>query len=196
MIQIENTLVSFDIFEKKFCCDLQQCKGICCVDGDSGAPLGKGEIRKIEKNYAAVKNFMTPAGIKAVEEQGFSVIDSEGDVVTPLVNQRECAYAIEEKGVCWCAIEKAWTLGKSDFRKPLSCHLYPIRITRYPEFEALNYNKWDICGCARLKGEQLGMPLYRFLKEALIARYGEDWYNQLEYAAREIELGRIEIPRR
>ena len=101
MIQIENTLVSFDIFEKKFCCDLQQCKGICCVDGDSGAPLEKGEIRKIEKNYTAVKNFMTPAGIRAVEEQGFSVVDSEGDVVTPLVNQRECAYAIEEKGVCW-----------------------------------------------------------------------------------------------
>lgn len=196
MIQIGNTLVSFDIFDECFCCDLQQCRGICCVDGDSGAPLEEGEIREIEKNYATVKNFMTPAGIKAVEEQGFSVIDSEGDVVTPLVNMRECAYAVEENGIFHCAIEKAWNSGESDFRKPLSCHLYPIRITVYPELETLNYNKWDICSCARLKGEQQKTPLYRFLKEALIARYGAEWYSQLEYAAREIESGRIEIPPR
>ena len=104
--------------------------------------------------------------------------------------------ALEEKGSCWCAIEKAWSEGKCDFRKPISCHLYPIRVTKYEGFEALNYNRWDICGCARLKGEQAGMPLYRFLKQALIARYGEEWYEQLEYAAREIEAGNIEIPPR
>lgn len=193
MIQIENTLVSFDIFEKKFCCDLEQCKGMCCVEGDSGAPLEKEETRKIKNNYPAIQVFMKPEGIKAVEEQGFSMIDREGDLVTPLIANRECAYAIEENGVGWCAIEKAWTRGKSDFRKPVSCHLYPIRVTRYAGFEALNYNKWTICQCARLKGEKEGVPLYRFLKEALIGRYGKEWYEQLEYAAREIEAGRIEM---
>lgn len=192
MIQIENTLVSFDIFEKKFCCDLAECKGVCCIDGDSGAPLEKDEPRKLKENYESIKGFMKPEGIQAVEKQGFAVVDKDGDLVTPLIAGRECAFAIEENGSCWCAVEKAWIQGKSGFRKPLSCHLYPIRITRYPEFEALNYNKWEICQCARLKGEKVGIPLYRFLKEALIARYGEEWYEQLEYAAREIEAGRIE----
>lgn len=193
MIQIERTLVSFDIFEKKFCCDLAKCKGACCVDGDSGAPLEKDEPRKIREHYDGIRLFMKPEGVKAVEQQGFAVIDQDGDLVTPLIARRECAYAIEEHGVCWCAIEKAWTCGKSAFRKPLSCRLYPIRIEHYPEFDALNYNKWEICQCARLKGEREGVPLYRFLKEALLDRYGEEWYRQLEYAAREIESGRIEM---
>ncbi len=126
MIQIENTLVSFDIFEKKFSCDLRQCKGVCCVEGDSGAPLEKGESRRIEEYYEEIKTFMKPGGIRAVEEQGFAVVDKEGDLVTPLIGGRECAYAIEENGICWCAIEKAWTQGKSAFRKPVSCHLYQI----------------------------------------------------------------------
>lgn len=194
MIQIENAIVSFDIFEKKFCCDLQQCKGVCCVEGDSGAPLEKDEPARIEENYAGIQPFMKEEGIAAVGEQGFAVVDRDGDLVTPLICNRECAYAIEENGVCWCAIEKAWTQGKSKFRKPLSCHLYPIRITRYEGFEALNFNKWDICKCACMKGEQEKFPLYRFLKDALIERYGEEWYSQLEYAAAEIEAGRIEIP--
>lgn len=192
MIQIGNVLVSFDVFEKKFCCDLSRCKGVCCIEGDSGAPLEKNEKKKIERNYPDIKTYMKPEGINAVDRLGFSVLDRDGDLVTPLIDNRECAYAIEENGVCWCAIEKAWTEGKSDFRKPQSCHLYPIRIKKYPEFEALNYNKWDICACARQKGEQEGVPLYRFLKEALIAKYGEEWYEQLEYAANEIETGHIE----
>ncbi len=194
MIQIGDTLISFDVFEKKFCCDLQQCKGICCVEGDSGAPLEKSESRQIEKNYGGIRAFMKPEGIRAVEEQGFAVVDKDGDLVTPLIHGRECAYAIDENGGCWCAIEKAWTQGKSAFRKPVSCHLYPIRVTRYAGFEALNYHKWDICRCARVKGEQEGIPVYRFLKQALIDRYGEEWYRQVEYAAREIENGAIEIP--
>ena len=170
MIQIEDTIVSFDIFVKKFCCDLAQCRGICCVEGDSGAPLEEDEPVRIETNYENIRAYMKPEGIAAVKEQGFSVIDQDGDLVTPLIQGGECAYAIEEKGSCWCAIEKAWSEGKCDFRKPISCHLYPIRVTKYEGFEALNYNRWDICGCARLKGEQAGMPLYRFLKQALIAR--------------------------
>lgn len=193
MIQIGDAIVSFDIFEKKFSCDLVSCKGACCIDGDSGAPLGDGELEQIEQNYANIKNYMKPSGIATVEEQGFGGKDLDGDLVTPLINGVECAYAIDENGSCWCAIEKAWSEGKSTFRKPVSCHLYPIRIKKYPDFETVNYNKWKICHCAVLRGEREGIPLYRFLKEALIAKYGEEWYEQLEYAAKEIEAGRIEI---
>lgn len=193
MIQIENTLISFDIFEKKFCCDILQCKGACCIEGDSGAPLNEDEPAKIEENYEGIRHFMKQEGIETVRQQGFAVTDSDGDLGTPLIHGGECAYAIEEKGICWCAIEKAWTQGKSAFRKPISCHLYPIRITDYGDFEALNYHKWSICHCARVKGSKEGIPVYRFLRDALIERYGKEWYEQLEYAANEIEAGRIEL---
>ncbi len=196
MIQIEDALVSFDIFEKKFCCDLTRCKGVCCIEGDSGAPLDVEEPKRIAENYEGIQLYMKPAGVEAVASQGFSIMDRDGDLVTPLIDNRECAYAIEEDGMCWCAIEKAWKEGKSTFRKPLSCFLYPIRITRYEGFEALNYNRWEICSCACKLGEQKGIPLYLFLKEALITKYGVEWYEQLEYAAHEIEQGHIEIPPR
>lgn len=193
MIQIENTLVSFDVFEKKFCCDIAACRGACCVEGDSGAPLKEEEVLRIEQEYEQIKPYMKPEGIKAIEEQGYFVFDTDKDVVTPLIAGRECAYAIDEDGSCWCAIEKSWTEGKSTFRKPESCHLYPIRIVNYGEFEALNYHKWEVCAAARAKGHKAGIPVYRFLKEALIAKYGEEWYEQLEYAAGEIEKGNIEV---
>ncbi|MDE7073735.1 MAG: DUF3109 family protein [Odoribacter sp.] len=196
MIQIDDTIVSFDVFLEKFCCDLSCCKGICCVEGDAGAPLAEDEPDRIKENYAGIMPFMKPEGVEAVREQGYAVIDREGDLVTSLICGRECAYAIEENNVCWCAIEKAWSEGKSDFRKPQSCYLYPIRITRYEGFEVLNYHRWSICREACLRGEREGIPVYRFLKEALVERYGEEWYAQLEYAAREIEEGRIEVPRR
>lgn len=193
MIQIGEVIVSLDIFEKKFSCDLTVCKGVCCIEGDYGAPLEDKEMLKIEENYPHIKPYMTEEGIMSVEAQGFAVKDCEGEWVTPLVNNRECAYAIQENGCCWCAIEKSWSEKKSVFRKPVSCHLYPIRVARYPAFEALNYHKWKICSCARVKGYQEGIPLYRFLKEALIERYGEEWYSQLEYAAKELEEGRLII---
>lgn len=193
MIQIGDTIVSFDIFEKKFCCDLQVCKGACCIDGDSGAPLEDSEMEQIAENYEGIKPYMKPAGVAVVDEEGFGGKDLDGDLVTPLINGGECAYAIDENGSCWCAIEKAWSEGKSSFRKPISCHLYPVRIKKYPDFETVNYHKWKICRCAVTKGERETMPLYRFLKDALIARYGEEWYEQLEYAAKEIEEGRIEV---
>lgn len=145
------------------------------------------EITEIEHNFDGIKPYMKPAGMKAIEEQGFSVIDDEGDIVTPLIEGEECAYSIQEGESCWCAIEKAWANGKSKFRKPESCHLYPIRISRIGEYEALNYHKWDICSAARLKGYQGGIPVYRFLKEPLIVRYGEDWYSELEFVAKELE---------
>lgn len=191
MIQIGNTIVSFDLFEKKFCCALAVCKGACCIEGDSGAPLEEGEIEQIGQNYGNIRAYMKPAGIAAVEEQGFGGCDLDGDLVTPLINGAECAYAIDENGSCWCAIEKAWTEGKSDFRKPISCHLYPVRVKKYPEFDAVNYHKWKICHGAVVNGEKEGIPVYRFVKDALIRRYGEAWYEQLEYAAGEIEAGRL-----
>lgn len=191
MIQIGDVIVSLDIFEKKFACDLTVCKGICCIEGDYGAPLEEEEITRIARNYDHIKPFMTPEGKEAVEKLGFAVKDCEEEWVTPLVNNRECAYAIQENGCCWCAIEKAWTEKESDYRKPVSCHLYPIRVARYPAFEALNYHKWKICSCARSKGYEEGIPLYRFLKEALTEHYGEEWYAELEYAAKELEEGRL-----
>jgi len=191
VIQIEDTIVSWDIFEQKFCCDLAVCKGACCVEGDSGAPLEEKETERIRVNYERIRPYMTEAGVKVVEQQGFSVIDMEGDEVTPLIAGRECAYAIEENGNCWCAIEKAWLKGESDFRKPISCHLYPVRITKYRNYEAVNYNEWSICACARKRGVKEGIPLYVFLKDAFIARYGEEWYAQLCLAAKELESGRI-----
>ena len=165
------------------------------MDGDSGAPLEEGEAEQIRENYEKIKPYMKPEGIAAVEEQGFSVIDIEGDTVTPLIAGRECAYIIEENGCSWCAIEKAWSRGESSFRKPISCHLYPIRVKQYQNYEAMNYDQWTICACARLKGEQEGIPVYVFLKDALIRKYGEEWYEQLCYAAREIETGKIKFGR-
>lgn len=193
MIQIGEVIVSFDIFEKKFSCDLSACKGACCIEGDYGAPLEDDEIEKIGANYAEVKGYMTEGGVKSVKKHGFAVKDCDGEWTTPLVEHRECAYAIDENGCCWCALEKAWSEGKSTYRKPISCHLYPIRVARYAGFEALNYHQWHICAAAVEKGKREGMPLYRFLKDALIARYGEEWYAELEYAAKELEEGRLVI---
>ena len=159
--------------------------------GDSGAPVEETEIEEIRANYAAFRAYMKPEGIAAVEEQGYTVIDIEGDVVTPLIGRRECAYAIDEAGSCWCAIEKAWFAGESTFRKPISCHLYPVRATRYQRHEAVNYDQWHVCASARARGEEQGVPVYVFLKEALIRKYGEAWYEQLCYVAEEVLTGRI-----
>lgn len=187
MVQVGDTIISLDIFEKYFSCDIAICKGQCCVDGDSGAPMEKKEVRRIKDNYDNIKKYMSEAGIRAVGEQGFAVIDSDGDLVTPLVEGKECAYIIKEGDGWWCAIEKAWANGKSNFRKPISCHLYPIRITKYPEFDALNYNRWKICECAVAKGIKEKIPIYKFLKDALIEKYGTDWYKELEIIAEELK---------
>ncbi|MDL2231807.1 DUF3109 family protein [Porphyromonadaceae bacterium OttesenSCG-928-L07] len=187
MIQIGNVIVSLDVLEKKFSCDLAACRGICCLEGDAGAPLEEGEVEKISKNYPGIKPYMKQGGVKAVEEQGYMVYDIDGDMVTPLIEGMECAYSIIENGNYWCAIEKAWTEGNSDFRKPESCYLYPIRIEQLGECDALNYHKWKVCACARTKGERENTLLYRFLKAPLIAKYGEAWYEELEMVAKEWE---------
>ena len=185
MISIGETLISEDLFEKQFVCDLTACKGACCVEGDAGAPLDAQEVAILQREYPKIKDYLRPEGIKAIEEQGTHVIDElDGEPVTPLVNDAECAYVVfDEKGTTLCGIEKAWKEGKTDFRKPVSCHLYPVRVQKYSSFEAVNYHKWQICSAACSLGEELKVPVYRFTKDALIRKYGSEWYQDLERAA-------------
>lgn len=185
MIAIDNTLVSEDLFEKKFVCDLNACKGACCVEGDSGAPLEQDEAQILEEIFEYIKPYMRPEGIAAVEEQGKYIVDVDGDLVTPLVKGKECAYVcFDENNIAYCAIEKAYKDSKIKFQKPISCHLYPVRITNYKEYDAVNYHAWDICKPACKCGSKLNIPVYKFVKAALIRKYGEDWYKQLEFAAK------------
>ncbi|MBI5539564.1 MAG: DUF3109 family protein [Bacteroidia bacterium] len=183
MIQIEDKIVSLDIFEKYFMCDVTACKGACCVAGDSGAPLEPDEILAIEEALTSIYCFMPEKSITNVEKNGVAILDSEGDLTTPLNNGKECAFTIFINGIANCAIEKSWEKGTCKLQKPVSCHLYPIRIKKYSTFSAVNYDNWDICKQALTKGEKEGVPLYKFAKTALIRKYGEDWYNQLCIAA-------------
>jgi hypothetical protein len=183
MLQIKNTLISLDVIEKKFCCDLAMCKGICCVEGDSGAPLTDSETAIIEEEYKNIRPFMRKEGVLAVDKQGTWVIDLENDKVTPLVKKKECAFVLFENGVASCAIEKAYLDKKTTFRKPISCHLYPIRLKKYADFTAVNYDSWKICNPAIPNGKKLGLYVYQFLKEPLIREFGEEWYEELQIAA-------------
>ena len=188
MIQIDDKLISEDLFSEEFVCNLAKCKGICCVDGDAGAPLDEDETKILDEIYPKIKPYLRPEGIQAIEEQGTYTLDFEGDLVTPLVNNAECAYVIfDEKGYTKCAIEKAYEDGVIDWQKPISCHLYPIRITEYSNFSAINYHEWDICSDACTLGKELGVKVYQFLKKPLIRKYGEEFYQTLSAAAEEWE---------
>ncbi|GMQ24074.1 DUF3109 family protein [Algoriphagus sp. oki45] len=181
MILVGNAVLSQDIKENFFVCDLLACKGACCVEGDAGAPLEDEETKILEEIYPEVKPYLSEEGRKAIEAQGTWVIDKDGDKGTPTIgDNRECAYAIyDQKGILKCGIEQAYLDGKVSFKKPISCHLYPIRITKYDQFDAVNYDRWEICDPACNLGQSLQVPLYRFLKDALIRKYGEAWYEQL-----------------
>ena len=180
MILVENAVISDDIKEQLFVCDLTKCKGACCVEGDLGAPLEEEELEKINEVLEEVKPFMSKAGVEAIEKNGAYLLDEDNEYSTTTVRGKECAFAIyDEKGILKCAIEQAWLQGKTKWRKPISCHLYPIRITKYDHYDALNYHRWHICSPACHHGKALGVPLYKFLKEALIRKYGEVWYRQL-----------------
>ena len=184
MIVIDKTIVSDELLDEKFVCALDKCKGACCVEGESGAPLQWEETTELEKIYEQVKPYMTPEGIQAVKEYGTWLVDSDGDFVTPLVDGvKQCAYVFFEKGTALCAIEQANRMGRIEFRKPLSCHLYPVRITQHDTYDAVNYDRWEICSPACANGKQLGVPVFQFVKEALIRKYGREWYVQLEGAA-------------
>ena len=180
MIEIGDTIISRDLLHNAFVCDLAACKGACCVEGDSGAPLEEDERASLDKEYEAIKPYLLDEGRKAIDRQGSSVIDSDGDLGTPLVEEGACAYAIFENGKALCGIEKAWKAGATAFRKPISCHLYPVRVSSYSSFQAVNYHRWKICDPACQLGAQLEVPVYVFLKDALIRRFGLKWYHELE----------------
>jgi len=176
MIAIDKTLISDDLGSVCFACDLSACKGACCVDGDAGAPLDEDEISILEDNLEEIKQYMTPEGIQQVELSGVFDYDMFGHYVTPLVNQRECAFVYHENEIAFCAIEKAYKEGKITFLKPVSCHLYPVRVSIYKDFDAVNYHEWHICKPALVNGKMKNIPLYLFLKDSLIRKYGEAWY--------------------
>lgn len=188
MIQIDDKIISLDIFTARFACDLKACRGECCVEGNAGAPLDKEEIAVLESEWEHYAPYMTEAGRKVVEEQGVVVIDADGDLTTPLVNDAECAYAIRENGVTWCAIEKAWKEGRTAFRKPISCHLYPIRLVHLSQgLTGLQYHRLDVCRGAERLGMQRGEPLYRTLREAIIRCFGEEFYKEMDVCYGELE---------
>ena len=188
MIQIDDVLVSFDVFRERFCCQVDACKGECCIEGDAGAPLEEDEVKELEKALPVIWDDLSPEARAVIKRQGVCYRDSDGDLVTSIVNGKDCVFTCyNEQGYCLCAIEKAYREGRLDFYKPISCHLYPIRVARYPQFTALNYHRWTVCKAAVLLGEQKDIPVYRFLKEPLIRRFGEAWYAELEIAAKELE---------
>lgn len=184
MFIIDNVLVTDEVIKAYFACNLGACKGACCIEGDGGAPLTEQETEILEDLLPILEPYLRPEGLAAIEAQGTWVEGSDGEPETPLVNGAECAYVIFDNGVAKCGIEKAWELGKVDFPKPISCHLYPIRIQPGRPYEVLRYHHWDICSPACQRGEEEKIPLYKFLKDALTRKYGEEWYEVLEVAVR------------
>ncbi len=184
MFQLGKTIVSEDIIEKDFMCNLTACKGACCIDGDAGAPLEKSELKILEEIFPKVKPFLRKEGLASIEKKGLYTTNDLGEHETPLINGADCAYVIiDEKDVAMCAIEEAYNQGEISFKKPISCHLYPIRIQDYNEFSAINYHKWEICDDACSLGKELKVPVYKFIKQALIRKFGEAWYSELEEIA-------------
>jgi hypothetical protein len=186
MLRINDTIFSFDILEKKFRCNLPKCLGNCCRYGDSGAPLTAEEAHILTDIWSQVKPFLRPEGILTIEEKGTSVVDFENDNVTPLIGNEECAYTVYKDNILQCGLEQAWSEGKISFRKPLSCHLFPIRIKYYSDFRAVNYEELAICLYARTTGEREGIYVFEFLKEPLIRALGIELYNELCIAAKEL----------
>lgn len=183
MIEIGNAIVSLDVFERKFVCNIKACKGQCCIDGDAGAPVDKDELDILDDIFEDVKPYLRKEGVEAIKKQGKYVQDWDGEFVTPLINDKECAYVtFDTNGNASCGIEQAYNDGKISFKKPISCHLYPIRVSKYQNFDALNYHEWEICSDACSLGSELGVYVFDFLKEPLIRKYGEDWYRELQQA--------------
>lgn len=184
IIEIDNVLVSTDIFTEYFCCDLDACKGICCVEGDAGAPVTIDEIAGIEDAIDTVWDDLSATAQAVIDKQGVAYTDRDGDLVTSIVGGKDCVFTCYEKGCCLCALERAWRAGKTAFCKPISCALYPIREKKLSNgMVALNYNRWDVCHDAVKKGNELRLPVYRFLRDPLVRRFGEDFYQQLCDAA-------------
>ena len=188
MVQIQDTIVSFDVITKEFCCDLKKCKGACCIEGDAGAPVTDDEIAQIEQLLPVIHDDLAPEALKVIEQQGVAYPDPEGELVTSIVNGKDCVFTVYgDDGCCYCAIEKAWREGKCSFMKPVSCHLYPIRVKKLGPYWGLNYDRWDVCQAAAVKGHREGIPVYKYLKEPLIRRFGQAWYDELELTVNEMK---------
>ena len=187
MFQLGKTIVSEDIIEKDFVCNLAACKGACCIDGEAGAPLEEKELKILMDVFPKVKPLLREEGVKAIEEQGLFTMD-EGEYETPLIDGKDCAYVIfDDNKTAKCGIEEAYNKKLIDWRKPISCHLYPVRIMNYSEFDAVNYHKWPICNDACALGKELQVPVYKFVKEALIRKFGKNWYLELEKVAKDFK---------
>lgn len=190
LVEIDDKIVSTQIFERKFVCDLNACKGACCIEGDAGAPLTLEEISILEDSLEEIKPYMRDEGVKAVEKTGVFYMDQDNEAGTTLVNDGECAFVFfDEKGITKCAVEAAFLDGKTDFKKPISCHLYPIRVKQISDFTAINYDKWSICEPACACGEALNVPVFRFLKEPIIRAFGLDFFKELEIVENELHQG-------
>ena len=187
MLLIKDTLVSLDLIERYFCCDLDACLGACCIEGDAGAPVTEDECRQIEKVLPIIEPDMLPRAVEAVRDQGVSYIDEEGDRVTTIIDGANCAFSCYASGgKCICALEKAFRQGKTDFCKPASCHLYPVRLkTLRDGTEVVNFHRWKICRPAEVNGRKSGIRAYQFLRDPLVARFGQEWYDELCEAADE-----------
>ncbi len=186
MLEIQDTLVTLDLAEEYFCCDLDKCLGACCIEGDAGAPVSFEEIGKLEEVFPEVKADMLPRAVTEVEENGVAYPDADGEMVTTLLDGANCAFCTFAKGgVCLCAIDKAYREGRVAWRKPASCALYPVRIKEYPTFTAVNYHRWSICRDAVENGRRLGIRLYQFLEGPLTERFGQEWYSELKAACEE-----------
>ena len=183
MLQIGDTLVSLDLAERFFCCDLDKCLGQCCIEGDAGAPITSAEFETLQRIAPALRDELLPEARRVIDADGVGYVDEEGDLVTSIVDGRNCVFTCYAPGgKCLCAIERAYREGRCDFRKPVSCYLYPLRITEYPTFTAVNYHRWKICRSAEKNGKEKGIRLYEFMKEPLIERFGKEWYDELAMA--------------
>lgn len=192
MIQIQDIIASFDVLTKEFCCDLTACKGACCIDGDAGAPVTKDEIAAIEELLPIIWEELSPEAKQVIKDQGISYTDPEGETVISIVNGKDCVFTChDKKGYCYCSIERAFRQGRCQFIKPVSCHLYPIRVKKLGDGWGLNYNRWDVCHAAVLKGQKEHLPLYKYLKEPLIRRFGNEWYQELEITVSEMQRQQI-----
>lgn len=187
MIEVKDTIISDEIFEECFVCDLCRCKGICCVEGDSGAPITIEEVDKIKEILPEIWDDLLPKSKELITKQGIAYEDYDGELVTSIVNGEECVFVYyDEDGICKCAIDNAFKEGRIDVPKPISCHLYPIRLKEYEKFTAVNYNRWKVCEPAVEQGNKLKVPLYKFLKEPLIRRFGEEWWNDVDNVWKQI----------
>lgn len=187
LLELDDKILSIDILNEKFTCNLDKCKGACCVEGTDGAPLEEKEVQKIEEILPKVQKYMRPEAIEYVDEMGVSYLDWENEPVTQIINGKECVFVyFDEKGIAKCAIEKGYEEGEYDFKKPVSCHLYPIRIKKYEKFTALNYHQWDICEDARTFGQETELSVFEFLKDPIIQRFGESFYEELIEVKRDL----------